>query len=153
MKQQTTMRYVSAISCLLSFVLRVKLGKVRLGGGASNFEMSRPVSEASQRLLDSLSSPINQTTTLSDTIHNLLMSLLQKPRTIPFNTSILPCALFIVFRNVTESGQIKNPDDIRGTLTELKWPFHASAFREITIRLMALHDSDSNELIEDPITT
>lgn len=75
MKQQTTMQYVSAISCLLSFVLRVKLGKVRLGGGASNLEMSRPVSEVSQHLLDSLSSPINQTTTLSDAIHNLLMSL------------------------------------------------------------------------------
>jgi hypothetical protein len=46
---------------------------------------------------------------------------------------MFPCALFIMFRNITESGQIKNPDDIRGSLTELKWPFHASAFREITI--------------------
>jgi hypothetical protein len=55
------------------------------------------------------------------------------------------CALFIVFRNVTESGQIKNPEDIRGTLTELKWPFRACAFREITVQLIALGDSDSTE--------
>ncbi|KAG1735536.1 hypothetical protein EDB19DRAFT_1910603 [Suillus lakei] len=61
------------------------------------------------------------------------------------------CALFIIFRNITESGWIKNPEDVRGMLAELKWPFHTSAFREITIQLMALGDSDINELIEDSI--
>ncbi|KAG2141212.1 P-loop containing nucleoside triphosphate hydrolase protein [Suillus clintonianus] len=47
--------------------------------------------------------------------------------------------------NVNESGQIKNPEDIRGMLTELKWPFRASAFREISIQLTALGDSEANE--------
>lgn len=138
------MRYISAISCLLTFVLRVNLGTVKLGGGAQNFRISPLVSEASHRLLESLRSP-DSGTTLADAIHHLLMSLLQEPRTIPFNTSMSLCALFIVFRNVTESGQIKNPEDIRGTLTELKWPFRASAFREITVQLIALGDSDSTE--------
>jgi hypothetical protein len=148
MKPKTTMRYISAVSCLLTFVLRVQLGKVKLTGHVQNVGISAPVSEASQRLLDCLRIPGTTATALQDAIHDLLMSLLQEPRKVSFNNSMSLCALFIIFRNVTESGQIRNPEDIRGTLTELKWPFRASAFREISIRLMALGDSESNELAE-----
>ncbi|KAG2070460.1 hypothetical protein BDR04DRAFT_1118325 [Suillus decipiens] len=54
-------------------------------------------------------------------------------------------------QNVMASVQIKNPEDIRETLTELKWPFYASSFKEISVQLTALSDLGSNELTENSI--
>ena len=38
-------------------------------------------------------------------------------------------------QNTTLSGMIRHPEDISGTISELKWPFCGTGFHEIVIKL------------------
>lgn len=138
MRGKTTSRYIQSLTCLLAFILRVKSGQVK--GYIEELTLAQPLSRASDILLQSLKCPGDQIS-LSDAIHSMVMSILHEPRVLPFRTSSSLSALFIVFSNVLASGMIKHPEEIRGTLSELKWTLRASAFVEI-VRLLRSGDSD-----------
>jgi hypothetical protein len=56
-----------------------------------------------------------------------------------------PLSRFIVYVNVLPSGQIRDPGNINGTLTELKWPSRASAFWETVLQFKeGRHGGDPN---------
>jgi hypothetical protein len=78
---------------------------------------------------------------VENAIHQLIMVILNRVNA--SNGYVCPIARFIIYTNVLPSGQIRNPGDINGTLTELKWPFHASTFWEAVQQCKAgIHDGN-----------
>jgi hypothetical protein len=144
MRGATADRYISCINCLFSFLLRIERGLIDF-----DIQLTGPVSNAAKTVINGLSSG---TIERSD-IHLLSMAVLQEVRD-PSVTTPSACVLFIIFKNVMLSGMIRYPENISGTLSELKWPFRATAFHEIYKELKKGHEdceADNNNFLEDSI--
>lgn len=139
MREKTTSHYVATMVCLLAFFLRIELGRVPYGD--PEITLSTGISNAAAVLLNALQG--NESLPLA--IHRQIMSILQEPRT--QGGSALPSivTLFIVFRNTMPSGMIKHPEDISGTLSELKWPLRGSCFWDMVQKLKGVSDSEATE--------
>jgi hypothetical protein len=94
----------------------------------SPFELplTQAISTRAEELLTLLSSQDDA----SNAIHNLVMAVLSDSPSVQAEYK-WPGYYFMAFANVQPSGRIKDVHDIRGILSELKWPLRASAFWEI----------------------
>jgi hypothetical protein len=134
MRRKTTRRYVRTILCYLTFILRIELGGIQLGN-AQPLALELPHSNAAAALIQALKSSDNSKSAealVNTAIHRLLMATLHQAR---FGTLRCPFTLFLVFINTKLSGVTRNPDDISGSVSELKWPLRAAGFHEIVVKL------------------
>jgi hypothetical protein len=148
MREKTTSNYVMTMVSLLAFFLRIELGKFPYGDPAVT--LSTGASNAATVLLNALKG--NESLPLA--IHRQISSILQEPRTQGSSGRPAVVALFIIFRNTMPSGMIKHPEDINGTLSELKWPLRASSFSEMVQKLkgVAILESEAEADEGDSIT-
>jgi hypothetical protein len=129
MREKTVVRYVGRMLCFVAFMLRIQQNEVRAPELLKLFPAS---ANAANRLLHDLSANSDQTLV---SVHTLLVSVLREPRADPFQGSLSPFTLFFIFNNTTSSGMIKHPEDISGTISEMKWPLRAAGFYQIVIEL------------------
>jgi hypothetical protein len=129
MRSDTIARYVRTMTKMITFVLRAQLRLL------TDFELplSPLVSNKTSELLLKLSDGDNACTA----IHQLVMAILSDVRGLDSGTKC-PGYYFIVFANVLPSGKIRDVEDIRGTLSEIKWPLRASTFWEMIQRFKEL---------------
>ena len=125
------MAYINTMTRLLAFALRVhhKHGnKIMLTG--KEHVLMRKVIDACTGLRRALALVLPESTTLET--QDLIISLLHESSstTIP-DGSYKTTILFIIFSNVLSSGMIRDLNRVNSTLSELKWPFRAAAFRQI----------------------
>lgn len=131
MRKKTTKRYIATILCYVAFILRIELGNIQL---EESLALELQDSNAAVALIQALKNTDGDTTAVT-AVHNLLMVTLCRIRSNPFETSPCPFVLFLIFKNTTLSGMIRQPEDISGIISELKWPLRATGFHEIVIRL------------------
>lgn len=127
----TLMTYVNTMIRLLAFALRVHhkhRNKITLTGREHVLPKKVVDAFTSLRRALALAPPESATSEA----HDLIISLLHESSStaIP-DGSYKTTILFIIFSNVLSSGMIRDPNRVNGTLSELKWPFRAAAFRRI----------------------
>jgi hypothetical protein len=130
MRQQTTNRYIRTITRLLAFTLRAYRGNPN----DPQIRLAPPISDCARQLLNALSTPAEA----PNAIHRLIVAILSQLRDIPAEYQC-PGSNFIMFDNVRLSGQIKDVEEIKATLSEVKWPFRASTFWETFERIKSIH--------------
>lgn len=139
LRRKTVMRYTNRIISLVCFFLRIKQGKVE---GYKADLLPDDIDICITKLISCLEA--RRATVFN--VHELLCSVLKERRQLS-STSLSPLVFFLVCSNVTQYGGIENPDHIASVLTDIKWPFRASAFQAIKL---ALEDAEkeSNNLNE-----
>jgi hypothetical protein len=110
---------------MIAFVLRARLGLLE------SFEL--PLSPLISDKADQLLLKLSDGDDACATTHQLIMAILSEIRGLDSGNKC-PGYFFIVFTNVLPSGKIRDVEDIRGTLSEIKWPLRASTFWEMVQR-------------------
>lgn len=132
MREKTTNRYIRTITRFLSFTLRAATGDKELV-----LNLSPMLLEKSRHLIEALLSQ----TQVDKAIHDLIFATLMELRSGGVDYDC-PASRFIIYHNVLLSGQIRDVENVRGTLSELKWPFRASAFWEFLQRMATSANPD-----------
>jgi hypothetical protein len=128
---QTTQRYIRTITRMISFILRCHLNDLE----GLHLTLSAPLPEKADQLISRLSE--GEDACMG--VHELIVAILNQYLPVGAGQD-WPGYYFIVFDNVLLSGKIRDVDDIRGTLSELKWPLRAATFYEIVQRTNTLGD-------------
>ena len=138
MRDGSLTRYISSMTCLLAFALRIHYRKTSEFIGATELKLNKASSSACTELLQRL--PSGSPDSKSLPVHRLILSLLKETSDTAIPTGTRSIAMmYTILDNVTSSGMIHPPGRINGTLSELKWTFRASEFREIMLRARSAH--------------
>jgi hypothetical protein len=139
MREKTTQRYIRTITQLIAFTLRAELERCP----NLDLRLTPLVSGKARQLLSALLTK----TAIPEAIHELVIAILSSQRALNDQFKC-PGSLFIIFRNVKLSGQIKDVEDIRALMSEMRWPLRCAAFWEMILRIKATDDVENVDLFQ-----